>query len=266
MTTSNLIDHLQKKHKYEVEIQALHFTGFESFLLWKDEEETKTHSSFVQQCAPQTYASRQHWYYYCNRSGTYKSKTKGVRCIKSQGTCKTGQRCIAHIKATKHLVTGEVDVQYCKTHHNHEVSLGHLRMPNATRMKIVTQLQQGVTIERIMDNIRENTVGGITREHLLTRQDVYNIKNQYNIEGVIRHSNDLCSVRAYVEELRSLTYNPVLLFKVQGELQSDDMDNIGNDDFILGIQTQFNVTCCVSMEVRVYAWIPPMALICMIST
>ena len=55
----------------------------------------------------------------------------------------------------------------------------------------------------------------------------------------MRHSNDLTSVCAWVEELKSLPNNPLLLFKAQGEPQPDDMDNVGNDDFILGIQTQF---------------------------
>ena len=35
-----------------------------------------------------------------------------------------------------------------------------------------------------MDNIRQNIVGGINREHLVTKQDIHNIKNyrpiQYN--------------------------------------------------------------------------------------
>ena len=85
-----------------------------------------------------------------------------------------------------------------------------------------------------MDNIRDNTTEGITREHLVTKQDVDNVKNQYNIEGVMRHQNDLTSVCAWVEELRSLPNNPGLLLKPQGEPQPDGtcMNNIGKDDFI----------------------------------
>ena len=143
------------------------------------------------------------------------------------------------MKTTKDISTGEVIVQYCSTHHNHEVNIGHLRMQHNTRVKIAAQLQQGVTIERIMDNIRANIERGVTREHLITKQDIHNIKNCYNIEGVRRHANDLISVVGWVEELKTLEYNPVLLFKLQGELQSNNMDNIAKDDFILGIQTQF---------------------------
>ena len=152
-TISDLVDHLQSQHNTQVQIQKLHFPDVETFKLWKKKEERRTYSNYVQQCAPQLYCDKQHWYYYCNRSGIYTSKTKGKRQLKTQGTCKLGERCIAHMKATIHQLTGTVEVQYCSTHHNHEVSLGHIRIPHETQMEIAAQLQQGVTIERIMDNM-----------------------------------------------------------------------------------------------------------------
>ena len=96
-------------------------------------------------------------------------------------------------------------------------------------------------METIMDNIRENVVESITRENLVTKKDVHNIKNQYNIERVMRHSNDLTCVCSLVEELISSRYNPVHLFKAKGEEQQHGMDNVGSDDFILGIQTDFKL-------------------------
>ena len=150
-----------------------------------------------------------------------------MRHTKSQGSSKIGERCIAHIKAIEDLTSAEVAIQYCSTHHNHDVNLGHLRIQHDTRMKIAAQLQQGVSMSRIMDNIRGYTGGGITREHLVTKQDIHNIKNHYNIEGIIRHFNDLTSVCVWVEEMKCQAYNPILLFKQQGEPQPDSMDNVG---------------------------------------
>ena len=157
LTISGLIDHLQSMHSYSVEVNTLHFADMASYLSWKEEEETRTYSNYVQQCAPQVSGTKQHWYYYCNRSGVYQCKSTGIRQPKSQGSGKTGERCIAHMKATKDLTTGEVVVKYCSTHHNHKVHMGHLRMQHDTRMKIAAQLQQGITMERIMENIRGNT-------------------------------------------------------------------------------------------------------------
>ena len=179
-TIMDLINHLQSYHGFPVKMNTLHFPQFADFLAWKQQEEAKTHSNYVQQCAPQVYAANQHWYYYY-RSGNYHEKTKDIRHTKGQGSCKLGERCIAHVKAIKDVDTGEVIVHYCSTHHNHEVSMGHLRMPEATRMKIAAQLQQGVTIQRIMDDVRDSISSGITREHLVTKQDIHNIKNQFKL-------------------------------------------------------------------------------------
>ena len=150
LTISNLISHLRSTHKYCVNSEKMHFKDFATFLSWKAEEEKKAHSTYVQQCAPRTFTTRRHWYYYCNRSGIYRQRSTGVRHTKSQGTSKIGERCIAHIKAIENLTSGEVKVEYCSTHHNHDVNLGHLRLQHDTRMKIAAQLQQGVTISRIM--------------------------------------------------------------------------------------------------------------------
>ena len=103
----------------------------------------------------------------------------------------------------KDQLTGTADVQYCSTHHNHQFSLGHLRIPHETRIKIAAQLQQGVIIERIIDKIRDSTMEGATRDYLVTKQDVHNVKNQYNIEGVMRYKNYLssCSITRCSYEL-----------------------------------------------------------------
>ena len=63
-------------------------------------------------------------------------------------------------------------------------------------MKIAAQLQQGVTMEKIIDNIRDKTAGGITRKHLVTKLDIHNIKRQHNIEGITRDTNDLTTTNS----------------------------------------------------------------------
>ena len=63
-------------------------------------------------------------------------------------------------------------------------------MSSNARLDIARKLQIGVAVERILDDIRDTCDGGINHEHLITRQDIRNIKLQYNIEGVMRHKND----------------------------------------------------------------------------
>ena len=64
---SDLIVHLQSVHDYPVEVEQLHFPAITEFLSWKADEEKKMHSAYVHECAPRTFDTTKHRYYYCNR-------------------------------------------------------------------------------------------------------------------------------------------------------------------------------------------------------
>ena len=64
---------------------------------------------------------------------------------------------------------------------------------------------------------------------------MHNVKAQFNIDGIIRHKNDLTSVMAWVEEMSMLVYNPILVFKPQGVVSSSACI----DDLLLVLQTHF---------------------------
>ena len=90
-----------------------------------------------------------------------------------------------------------------------------------------------------MDDIRNNVSGDCRREHIITHQDIRNVLNEFNILGVEKHSNDYVSILAWVTEMQWQDFNPVLYFKQQG---TEDAENsIGKDDFLLCIQTQFQL-------------------------
>ncbi|VEN40174.1 unnamed protein product [Callosobruchus maculatus] len=57
--------------------------------------------------------------YYCHRSGTFKSRSKGHRKIKKQGTKKIGKDCPARMYV-KVSTTGEVTIDYIQTHVGHD--------------------------------------------------------------------------------------------------------------------------------------------------
>ena len=126
------------------------------------------------------------------------------------------------MKAIKDKETNEVSVTYTCTYYNHSHKLGHLHMAATTLEKIASKLQNVVTSERIIDDIRNSSDStDLHREHFISRKDIANIKRQYNIEGVQIHLNDLISVSAIVEEMETLKYNPILIFKQQGEEAND---------------------------------------------
>lgn len=100
-------------------------------------------------------------------------------------------------------------------------------------MLVARKLKEGVTIDKVLDDIRDQVGTSIKRQHLINRQDVNNIKRQFNIDGIERHKEDQMSVFA---KLQTLDYNPVTAFKPQGK---ESIDNLAKDDFLLAIQTQF---------------------------
>ena len=52
--------------------------------------------------------------------------------------------------------------------------------------------------------------------------------------------------------MRAMPYNPVLIFKQEEEPQSNAMDNLGNDDFLLALQTEFQKMQGSSMVISVF--------------
>ena len=49
--------------------------------------------------------------------------------------------------------------------------------------------------------------------------------------SITKHSNDHMSTCPWVEEMKTSSYNPVLIFKPQGEEQSETMNNLSIDSF-----------------------------------
>ena len=72
----------------------------------------------------------------------------------------------------------------------------------------------------------------------MNKQDIVNIQKQLNIDSVQKNPNDLLSVCAWVEELQSLEYNPILCFKPQGEIGKAECSTLTTEDFLV-MQTEF---------------------------
>ena len=79
-------------------------------------------------------------------------------------------------------------------------------------MNIAAKLQHRVSMEQILNDISDSVTNKLGRKYVVTRQDLHNIRTQFNIDGIMRHKNDLTSVMSWVEEMTTLDYNPVLSF------------------------------------------------------
>ena len=85
---------------------------------------------------------------------------------------------------------------------------------------------------------REDFEQFVARKHYVTKQDVTNTIRRVHDRTIIKHQSDPLSVAKVVSDLREEPYDPVLLFKPQGE-HDPKLPKIPADGFILGIQTQF---------------------------
>ena len=99
--------------------------------------------------------------------------------MKSQGTCKLGEACKAYMKVIKYVNDGKISVEYC-TNPGHEIAIAHLRIPRNTRVSIAKKLQDGVNIDRVLDQVRDDVCGTLDRQHLINKQDIHNSEKQFN--------------------------------------------------------------------------------------
>ena len=178
--------HIKAKHGISVDVTNWTFSCFSAFTEWKEEEERVTHYLYVMHNAPKTINDLQHYYYYYNHTGVYKSRSNKKCAIKSQGTSKTNSFCSAYMKAVKCLKTGSVIVTYAETHYNHQKQLGHLHLSKTTRTIVAEKFKQGITSSRIIEDVRgSGIVEGIFREHLISEKDVNNIRKQFNVDDIL---------------------------------------------------------------------------------
>uniref|UniRef100_A0A1X7VUM5 C2H2-type domain-containing protein n=1 Tax=Amphimedon queenslandica TaxID=400682 RepID=A0A1X7VUM5_AMPQE len=261
-TSDDLIKHLCIKHNKSINIIHKSFSTLHEFIKWKESFEENARSSYVLHCAPKCHSDSS-YISYCNRSGKYASKGKGVRELKMQGSSKIGTHCPAYIRAKKDE-DGQLEVKLCN-YHIHELQLHKVQLPLSlsTRKKVAAKLADGVTVSNIFDSIREQSLDGVLhRKHLLCRQDIHNIKHQYNIEGVQLHSDDHTSVSLLVKNMMESMDNPVFIYKKQGQKQSPDINDLADEDFVVGIQTCFQRDMMIKFQ---FVWTALMVLMFIIS-
>ena len=69
-----------------------------------------------------------------SRSGNFATTGDGKRRPKSQGSCRTGSLCTAHIRVTQ-TRGGGVSVKFCPVH-QHEEEPEHIRVPRSLQLEI----------------------------------------------------------------------------------------------------------------------------------
>lgn len=148
------------------------------------------------------------------------------------GSCKIDRNCTASMTVTI-LADKSLKVNAILTHYGQEKELQHLRITKRKRQEVAAKLKQGVSREKILDEVRDSVSGNLGRYHLIAQKDLANIERAYGLRNVQRHSNDQQSVLAWIEEWRQSEHNPILYYKLQGQDAEEGFDLMKEDFFIV---------------------------------
>uniref|UniRef100_A0A1X7UUG7 C2H2-type domain-containing protein n=1 Tax=Amphimedon queenslandica TaxID=400682 RepID=A0A1X7UUG7_AMPQE len=97
-TMKSLTSNLQTVHNLVIKTETHNFVSHDEFIKWKLNEEENCKSYFVQHSSNRMHGDNKYQYLCCNRSGKVRLRGKGIRHIKTQGSCKTGMSCIANMR------------------------------------------------------------------------------------------------------------------------------------------------------------------------
>jgi len=195
---SNLLKHYRVEHSINMLTEDVCFSSFLEFEKWKDEMEENTVSKYVR-CDLRKSNNKIMYYYGCNRSGFYKSKGKKKRRLKLKGSNKINGYCPSRINVTINKTTEEVHVHFVKTHVGHTMDLEKIPLKKADRDLLASKICQKIPFDELLNDTRDDFDQSInvSRIHLLTRKDLFNIKQLYNLKrDSVRHTNDCFSVES----------------------------------------------------------------------
>lgn len=225
--------HYIDAHEININVENITFVNSDTFQEWKCAIEKENHCKYIAACGRKQNSER----YICHRSGEFKSKSKGLRSLKKQGSKKIGSYCPSKIIVRKY---GDMcDVTFVKTHIGHENELCHVTLSNDMRAKIAHRLSQKIPPVIVLEEIKNSMAEKNDRIHLLTMKDLHNISKEFriNYECKTETNNDV-NLEKFLTELRTSTNDTSVLYhKPHGEIDHN-YSEIQSDDFILIIMNE----------------------------
>ncbi|GFS44540.1 MULE domain-containing protein [Trichonephila inaurata madagascariensis] len=111
-----------------------------------------------------------------------------------------------------------------------------MKITKEEKEDIARKLENKIPVEAILDDIRNSMNLKPERIHLITRQDIKDIKEEYNIssDGVL-DSNDVVSVNKWVEGLKNREDSPIVIFKDQNIFDENLYPGMKAEDLLLVI-------------------------------
>ncbi|GFQ69696.1 c2H2-type domain-containing protein [Trichonephila clavata] len=87
------------------------------------------------------------------------------------------------------------------------------------------RLKEGVSVKKILQDIREEITVDSGRKMLIEKKDIHNIKRDFNINGYIkRHEVDAMSVKLWTHEMKIIAKIVLFFFPKSRDNQGMTMD------------------------------------------
>lgn len=201
---SELLDHYAT-HNIKIKRETMKFLSDTQFYEWKREEESRSCNSYIKHFATKTSKEGvRRETYYCHRSGTFRSKSKGERKLKKQGSKKIGKHCPARMYV-KFPLTGGVSVDYISTHVAHDIEISHLTLTGTERLALANKISMNVPYDDIIKEALDSAdPSNLRRCNLLTKKDLNNIEKCFNLTSC-RKQNETDNVENWVPDGNSRT-------------------------------------------------------------
>lgn len=145
----DICKHVSEVHSIKADVQDIEFDSVADFEKWKKVQEEKGSCLFTKRKQNRLAKGAVSDYFYCHRSGEFKSESKGIRAPRHHVTNRSGFQCSAFM-TSKINSDGHVFVSYCIDHYGHDSLLVRLPLPDSTREQVKTLLIQERSPEFIL--------------------------------------------------------------------------------------------------------------------
>ncbi|XP_074596218.1 uncharacterized protein LOC141851373 [Brevipalpus obovatus] len=136
------VEHCSVDHDLVINFQKLTFDSSQDFKNWKEKIEDETCAFFTPAFGKKYSENGYTQIFVCNRSGPFRSKSKGLRKMRSQGSRKSGEYCPARIKVS--VQSGDHhSIDFCSSHIGHGKEPQHLDLPKEERKQLKERLEEG---------------------------------------------------------------------------------------------------------------------------
>lgn len=137
----DICKHVSEVHSIKADVKDTEFESMDDFRTWKKAQEEKGKCLFANRKNKPLADGTRLDYYYCHRSGEFKSESKGIRAPRHHVTNRSGFQCSAFM-ISKINADGHISVSYCTDHYGHDHLLSRLPLPDSTREQVKTLLIQ----------------------------------------------------------------------------------------------------------------------------